>query len=132
MSRSVLAVTAGLLSLIILTYIATMVAAVIFISTNNNLYYSTLYLVISVVYTLLFGTAGGFITASVSTETPQRDITILSAIVFLLSIISSILQFQKQPIWYSLILLVSVPIAVLIGGQLRMNKLKKEENSQFK
>lgn len=132
MTRSVLAVTAGLLSLIILTYIATMVAVVLFVSANSNPSPTTIYLAISAVYTVLFGIMGGFITASVSTETPHRDIAILSTIIFLLCVISLIIQFGRQPIWYSLLLLVTVPMAALTGGQIKINKFKKEEDSKYK
>jgi hypothetical protein len=81
---------------------------------------------------VLFGIAGGFITASVSIETPHRDTALLSALVFLLWIVSSIIQFERQPIWYSLLLLVTIPMAVLAGGHIKINKLKKEEDSIFK
>lgn len=132
MARSVLAVTSGLLSLIILTYLATMVVLVVFISTNGNPSPNSIYFVISTVYIILFGIAGGFITASVSIETPQSDVAILSAIVFLLWIVSSLVQFNRQPIYYSLLLLITLPMAVLAGGHIKIKKLKKEEDSQFK
>jgi len=132
MTRSIIAVTAGLLSLIILTYIANMVALIVFMSANGNPNHTAVYLVVSAVYTVSFGIAGGFMTANISTETLHRDISILSALVFLLWFISSIFQLGRQPIWYSLLLLITVPMAVLAGGQIRISKLKKEEDSQFK
>lgn len=131
MTRSVLAVTAGLLSLIILTYIATMIAFVLFISSNSSPSVTPAYLIISTVYILLFAITGGFITASVSIETPQRDIAILSVIVFLIWIVSSILQFGRQPILYSLLLLITLPVAILAGGRIKINRLKKEEDSHY-
>jgi len=132
MARSVLAVIAGLLSLIILTYMANMVVAVIFMPGNNNHALSPIYFGVIAVFIVLFGIIGGFITASVSNETPQRDIAILSAIVFLLWIISSVIQFERQSIWYSLLLLITLPMAVLAGGQIKINKFKREEESQYK
>ena len=131
MTRSILAVTAGLLSVIILTYIATMVAMVVFITANGNPSITPAYLIISTVYIVIFGIIGGFITASISTEAPQRDITILSAMVFLLWIVSSIIQFERQTIWYSLLLVITLPMAVLAGGHIKISRLKKEEDSQY-
>lgn len=132
MTKSIMAVAAGLLSLIILTYIATMVATIVILSGNVNPSSNPVFLIISAVYIVLFGINAGFITASVSTETPQRDIAILSAIVFILWIISAAIQFHNQPIMYSLLLLIILPMAVLAGGQIKINRFKKEEDSQFK
>jgi len=128
MARSVIAVTAGLLGLIILTYIATMVATIVILSGNVNPAPTPVFLVISALYIVLFGVAGGFITASVSTETPHRDIAILSAIVFVLWIISSIIQFERQSIYYSLLLLVTLPMAVLAGDRVGVAARNDMEN----
>ena len=108
-----------------------MVATIILLSGNSNLTPTPVYLAVSAIYIILFGVIGGFITASVSTESPQRDIAILSAIIFLLWIISSIIQFDRQSIYYSLLLLITLPMGILAGGHIKINKVKKEEDSQF-
>ena len=132
MVRSILAITTGLLWLIILTNIAAAVVAFLFVASTGNLSFTPGYLIISAIYSVLFALAAGFITASISKETPQRDIAILSFVVFIISIVFLIIRLNQQPIWYALLLIIVIPMAILTGGQIKVNRVRKEEDSRYK
>ena len=131
MVRSVLAVTAGLLSLTILTYMATVAAILVLFSSSGNTAPTPFYLSISAFYTAFFAILAGYITASVSKETPQRDIAILSLVVFIYSIVMIFLRTGQQPIWYTLLLVIVIPMAILTGGQIKIGRIKREEDSRY-
>jgi hypothetical protein len=133
MVRSILAVISGFLWLLILTNIATVLVVFVLFSSGGNIYPTPGFLIINAAFNLLFAIPAGFITASISKETPQRDIAILALVIFIFSIASLFLitRVSQQPVWYSIILIILIPLTVLIGGQIKIKRVKKEEDSRY-
>lgn len=81
------------------------------------------YLVTNLAYSLVFATAGGFVTGIIGHENPLRYALILAIAVLLLSGMSAVYQRGRQPVSYQILILVLAPACILLGGWLRYKSI---------
>lgn len=81
------------------------------------------YLVTNLAYSLIFATAGGYVTGIIGHENPLHYALILAIAVLLLSGMSAVYQRGQQPVSYQILVLVLVPACVMLGGWLRYKSI---------
>lgn len=81
------------------------------------------YLVTNLIYSLVFATAGGFVTGIIGHENPLHYALILAIVVLLLSGMSAVYQRGQQPVSYQILMLVLAPACILLGGWLRYKSI---------
>lgn len=81
------------------------------------------YAFVNIGYSFLAAAAGGYITASVATANPLVHVLALGIVVLAMAALSAMQSRGKQPVWYALTLLATMPLGVLAGGLLRLRVL---------
>ena len=73
--------------------------------------------------TLLAALCGGYLTATLAVDNPLIHALALAIIVLLLSALSAMQSRGSYPIWFSLLMVVTGPCAVIGGGLLRLKSM---------
>ncbi len=116
MVRSVLAVTAGFVTSVILIMLVTWVAA--FALGIPSEAPTNQYLVINLLGSILAGGIGGYVTGRLAPTALWHHVFGLAAVVLLLSLPAVLQPADGQPTWYPAFLAIAGPLAVAIGGVL--------------
>jgi hypothetical protein len=80
------------------------------------------YFVVSLFTAPLYSVIGGYIAAWLGRAQAQKCVIGLVIFGELMGIVSTVMFWGKQPLWYGLALLVLFPPAVWLGGRLRSQK----------
>jgi hypothetical protein len=121
--RSILAVLAGILSVVVLSEgtDAVLRSAGVFPPLNDQGAYTDEMLAAATVYRTLASVVGGYVTAALAPANPMRHAVILGAIGLALSIAGVVANEMNHlgPTWYPIALAVTAFPSVWIGGRLR-------------
>jgi len=82
-------------------------------------------LAITLLYSLVFATLGGFVTARLAPHHPLRHAIILGCFGLAASILAAVALWNTGPVWYHIGALVIPLPAAWIGGSLREAQLRK-------
>ncbi len=83
------------------------------------------YFVVSLFTAPLYSVVGGYITAWLGKAQARTCVIGLAIFGELMGIVSTVMFWGKQPLWYAIALLVLFPPAVLLGGWLRTHKRER-------
>jgi hypothetical protein len=85
------------------------------------------YIFVTLAYSFLAASAGGYVTAWAAADNPLQDVLGLAIIVLVLGAISALQVLApgaerrgRQPVWHQIMLLVISPLGVVAGGLLRL------------
>jgi hypothetical protein len=81
------------------------------------------YAFVSLGWSLLAATAGGYTTAYVGATNPMQLVLALGVIFLVFSAMSAMQERGKQPIWFLLALVALTPLGALAGGLVRLRVL---------
>ena len=121
--KSIGAVVAGLVVIIALSAGADYLLATlgIFPYVTDHEAFAAWMLVIAVIYRSIFTVIGGYITAKLALQDPIRHVYILMATVLILTIFGAIAGWGLGNEWYPILLAITGPLFVLLGGKLYKN-----------
>lgn len=129
MLRSIGAVLAGLLAIIILSSATDLVlhATGVFPALGQRMADSLFLLATD--YRIVYGVAGCYITARLAPDRPMRHALALGVVGLVVSIAGAVAMWDAGPAWYSLaIIAISMPCA-WAGGRLRVMQLRAHADS---
>ena len=120
MARSILAVFAGFVAIVILSEGTDMalVAAGIFPPLNQPLAFTTSLLLMATVYRSVYGVAGSYVAARLAPNDPMRHALALGALGVVVSLAGAIVMRGKGPSWYPWALVVLAMPCAWLGGVL--------------
>ena len=75
--------------------------------------------VLALVYRIVYGIAGGYVTALLAPDRPMQHALVYGAIGLVLSTAGAIQMWEMGPAWYSLALIATAMPCAWAGGQLR-------------
>ncbi len=85
--------------------------------------YQWWHLLIALMYRSLFAVAGGYVTATLAPDKPVRHAIILATIGTVFGTLGTMANWDKavatSGIWYPIVLLISSPIFIWLGGKLK-------------
>ncbi len=77
------------------------------------------YLALNLTYSFVAAVCGGYVAAWIAGRRPLQHAIVLGGCVLVMSIISAVQYADRQPRWYQIVLGVSMPLAVVLGGRLQ-------------
>lgn len=121
------AVIVGFLTVVVLSVGADMVLESLGIMplADHPELYSSMHLVIALVYRSAFTIIGGYVTALMSATKPMRNVIILAVVGTIFGAIGTFSNWDKAQAtgtWYPIVLLLISPFCVWFGGWLKTNK----------
>jgi hypothetical protein len=124
--KSIVAVLAGFLAIVVLTSIFDVVLAATGIFPFNPQEYTTGLLLIALVYRTAFAAQGGPVVVKLAPSEPAKHVIVLAAIGTLIGLAGVVTGWNLPgyPHWYSITLTVLTFPAIWYGGKLAMDKKK--------
>jgi len=119
--KSIGAVVAGLVAIIALSLGADILLGALGIFpgiTDVTTPHAPWMLVIALVYRSIFTVIGGYITARLAPQNPMRHVYVVMGIVLVLTIFGAIAGWSLGNQWYSILLVLTGPLFILLGGKL--------------
>lgn len=124
--RSVLAVVAGVLAVFILSLVTDVVLHATGIYPPWFQPMADALWVFALAYRIVYGIAGGYVTAWLAPARPMTHVIVLGAVGFVLSILGVAANWNKGPEfgpkWFSLALVATALPCAWLGGKLRVKK----------
>jgi hypothetical protein len=121
--KSIGAILAGLITVVILSTLTDMVLEKIgFLQTDPFEYNAWWLIVIVIIYRNVYSTAGSYIAARLAPNKSMRHAMILGFIGFVLSIVGTIVMWDVPPHWYPITLVVLALPSAWLGGKLAAGK----------
>jgi hypothetical protein len=122
MKRSILSIVTGVLTILALAVCGDQLTPRLFPGAFDEKGFTTnaAALTVMLAYTVLFSAIGGFVTAAISRHTASRDVRILAAIQFVMTVAFSVILWDARLAWFYAIGALLTPIAILAGGRLRV------------
>ena len=118
--RSILAVIAGFITVVILSVVTDMVLEKTSIfPLPGKMPYITWMLMLALLYRMVYTIAGGYITAIIAPNRPMRHATILGIIGTVAAIIGVIVGWNLSAHWYPIALVVTALPCTWLGGKLK-------------
>lgn len=132
MARSILAVFAGLLLIMLLIIIATSIAVRVFIGSlapETAFQLPTSYIVTNLICSVLITALGGYVTATIAERYQLLHAGILAGLLFIFSLAAyaqnaNQQQAGHQPRWYAITLVLLGPLCVMAGAAIRQMKAR--------
>jgi hypothetical protein len=123
--KSVLAVAAGFVAIVVLSLGADMVLRALLPHrfSPDGAAKDAAVLIIALFYSAAFAVLGCYLAACLSPQNPKRHAMILGCIGLLLSIVATIVNWKTAPIWYHIIALLLILPAAWVGGEMRERQL---------
>ncbi len=120
MWRSVAAVAAGCLAMIIIVGLMIMVVGILFPAAlpNNETPASLGWVFFIFFYYLFAASAGGYLTSHIALGSRFRHVQVLAALVLVLGLVQLWAGMGKQPTWYLVAQILVELIGVFIGGSI--------------
>ena len=77
------------------------------------------YLAVNIAYSAIAALAGGYVAAWIAPRRPVKHALLLAAFALVMAIASAVLQGERQPRWYQVLLAVCMPMVIVLGGWAR-------------
>ena len=125
MKRAILSIVSGVLTILALAVGGDQLMPRLFPGSFDEKGFTTntTALAVMLAYTVLFSAIGGFVTAAISRHTATRDVRILAAIQFVMTIVFNAMLWDTRLAWFYAIGALLTPIAILAGGRFRSPRL---------
>jgi signal transduction histidine kinase len=120
--RSVWAVLAGYLLVIVLSVTTDILFMGIGLFPGPNVRFATWMLALALIYTLLYSFLGGYITAKLAPARKMLHVSILGALGVLSSLIGAIAGWEMGDHWYPIALVILAFPSVYLGGKLKKDR----------
>lgn len=83
------------------------------------------YLAVNAAYSLAAAAAGGYVAAGLAPREPMRYVWGLAALAIVVTVLFWIIGTSRPPLWYQTSRLVGIPLGVMMGGWLRILRLRE-------
>jgi peptidoglycan/LPS O-acetylase OafA/YrhL len=77
------------------------------------------FLAVNIAYSVIAALAGGYVAAWIAPQRPVKHAVMLAVFALVMSIVSAVLQGDRQPRWYQVLLAVCMPMVIVLGGWVR-------------
>ena len=77
------------------------------------------YLAVNIAYSVVAALAGGYVAAWIAPRRPVKHALLLAVFALVMAIASAVLQGDRQPRWYQVVLAVCMPMVIALGGWAR-------------
>jgi hypothetical protein len=77
------------------------------------------YLAVNIAYSAIAALTGGYVAAWIAPRRPVKHALLLAVFALVMSIVSAVLQGDRQPRWYQVLLAVCMPMVIVLGGWVR-------------
>ena len=126
MARSIWAVVAGFLFIVVLAGVTTTIAHKVSpaMFAANGATSNTAMLLMATVYVGVFATVGCYLTARLAPQNPMKHALILGALGLLFNIAGSVMTWSLYPQWYTILNLLLIMPYAWLGGRLRENEVR--------
>jgi hypothetical protein len=123
--RNIGAVIAGFLTVAILSVVTDMVLERFGVLPPATHPEATMWwhLLMALIYRSVFTIIGGYLTAALSATKPMRQVIILAVIGTVFGTLGTVANWDKailSGVWYPVVLLISSPLFIWVGGKLRV------------
>jgi hypothetical protein len=131
MWRSIVAVAAGYLSMVILVVLLFLVLGIIAPTAipNNETVPSLGWVIFIQFFNLLAAATGGYLTALIARGSRIRHVQVLAVVVLVLGLAQLWAGMDKLPIWYLILQLAVGLVGVFLGGSLTAHRSPKFEET---
>jgi peptidoglycan/LPS O-acetylase OafA/YrhL len=86
------------------------------------------YLAVNIAYSVVAALVGGYVAAWIAPRRPVKHAVLLAAFALVMSVVSAVLQGDRQPRWYQVLLAVCMPMVIVLGGWARAHSRTRAAN----
>ena len=86
------------------------------------------YLAVNIVYSVIAALTGGYVAARIAPQRPVKHAVLLAVFALVTSIVSAVLQGDRLPRWYQVLLAVCMPMVIVLGGWARARSSTRAAN----
>jgi peptidoglycan/LPS O-acetylase OafA/YrhL len=83
---------------------------------------------VNIAYSVIAALVGGYVAAWIAPRRPVKHAVLLAVFALVMSIVSAVLQGDRQPRWYQVLLAVCMPMVIVLGGWARAHSRTRAAN----